>query len=156
MVVMNASIPLPFNNLNNYTIDILSCSYGASWTAITNLLGSNATPLHTNVAVSVHVSQARVLHWRLYVWIGLNMQVTLSGLCFIVIQMTCSKPLVVDTAVAALLLDTRDVVHKHQRGLCNLSMLTKDDSAISSLRLRWQGGHAAVVAADDGVTPGRD
>jgi hypothetical protein len=83
------------------------------------------------------------------------MLVTLS-LCFIVIQTMRSKPLVVDTAVAALLLDTRDVVHKHQRGLCTLSMLTKDDSAIGSLRLRWKGGHAAVAAADNDVTPSRD
>ena len=152
MALMNVSVPQSFNNINQYTVEVLSRSYGAAWTALTNLMGLESTVLETNATVSVPVSQARILHWRLYVWWILNISVTFSGLLFIAVQVYCKKPLVVDTLMAALLLDTSDVLHEDLQGLCNLSVLTKEDSAIGLLRLwRRNDGHVVIGVEDDRI-----
>jgi hypothetical protein len=150
MVLMNASIPLPVNNLNNYTIALLSRSYAAAWNALTNFVGSVSTPLNSEVDIPVPISQAHVAHWRVYVWLGLNLLVTLSGILFTTLLVRCGEMIVLDTAVAALLLDTHHVLHDNeQRGLCNFSMLVKEDRVIGSLRLKRQGGHDVLVPSKD-------
>jgi hypothetical protein len=146
MVFMNTSIPLPVNNLNNYTIALLSRSYAAAWTALTNFVGSVSTPLDSEVDIPVPISQAHVAYWRVYVWLGLNLLVTLSGILFTTLLMRCGEMIVLDTAVAALLLDSHHVLHDNEeQGLCNFSMLVKEDKVIGPLRLKKQGGHDILV-----------
>jgi hypothetical protein len=90
--------------------------------------------------VPVLVPKAVVLHQRVCVWVELNITLTLSGLLFIIVQCHCKKPLVVDTVIAVILLDTHRVQAKDHRGLCDLSKLTNKDSQIGSLRLRKKEG----------------
>ena len=54
--------------------------------------------------------------------------------------------------MAALLLDTTDVLHKRNRALCNVSTLVEDDKDIGSLHLSHRtmdGIHKCVVVVED-------
>ena len=133
----------PSSNITDYVIRVLPRSYGAAWTALTDMFASPAM-LKTDVMIPVLMSQAHVVHWRVYVWFALNILLTLSGVLFIFVQRRSQKPLVVDTAVAALLLDTSRVLVNDQRGLCDLSRLTEEDSKIGPLQLQEKHGHRFV------------
>ena len=78
------------------------------------------------------------------VWIIINILLTLSAVPFVFVQRRCQKPLVVDAAIAALLLDTSRVLANDQQGLCDLSLLTEKDLKIGPLRLQEEHGHRFV------------
>jgi hypothetical protein len=137
-----ASVPPP-TNITDYTIRVLPRAYGAAWTALTDMFAPSAM-LKTDVMIPVLMSRAQVSHWRVYVWLALNLLLTLSGLLFIFVQRRGQKPLVVDVAIAALLLDTSRVLANDQHGLCDLSQLTEEDSKIGPLRLQEEYGHRYV------------
>ena len=142
MHLTGVSVPSS-SNITNYIIHVLPRSYGAAWTALTDTFASSAM-LKTDVMVPVSMSRARVLHWRVYVWVALNLLLTFSGILFIFVQGRCQKPLVVDTSIAAVLLDTSRVLANDQQGLCDLSLLTEEDSKIGPLRLQEEHGHRFV------------
>ena len=65
---------------------------------------------------------------------------------FIFVQRRGQKTLVVNVAIAALLLDTSRVLEIDKLGLpvCDLSQLTEEDSKIGPLRLQEEHGHRFV------------
>ena len=63
---------------------------------------------------------------------------------FIFVQRRGQKTLVVNVAIAALLLDTSRVLAIDKHGLCDLSQLTEEDSKIGTLRLQEEHGHRFV------------
>ena len=132
----------PAANITQYIMDILPRSYGAAWTALSDDLTS-PTKLTTGVKIPVPVSIAHVLLWRVYLWVVLNLMLTLSGILFLCVQYVCVNTLVVDTGVALLLLDTQRVQKKDHR-LSNFSRLTDEDSQVGLLRLRNDNGHKYV------------
>jgi hypothetical protein len=136
-----SSVP-PATNIEQYIRDILPRSYGAAWTALSDYL--SGTKLTTDVMIPIPVSTARVLHWRIYLWVVLNIMLTLSGLLFLIVQYQCDNMLVVDTGIVALLMDTQRVQEQDSRGLSDLSKLTEEDSQIGLLQLRKQDGHKYV------------
>jgi len=136
------SVPSP-SNITDYTIRVLPRAYGAAWTALTDTFAPSEM-LKTDVMIPVLMSRAQVFHWRVYVWLALNILLTLSGVLFIFAQRRGEKPLVVDVAIAALLLDTSRVLANDQQGLCDLSQLTEEDAKIGPLRLQEEYGHRYV------------
>ena len=143
----------PSANITQYIMDILPRSYGAAWTALSDYLAADAT-LTTSVTIPVPVLTAHVRLWRVYLWVVLNLMLTLSGMLLLFVQHLCVNRLVVDTDIAILLLDTRRVQEKDRYGLSNLSKLTKEDSQIGLLRLQNEGGHKYVDVEELGSTSG--
>lgn len=139
------SVP-PSTNIIQYIADILPRSYGAFWNALPDYLSpsTDTTKLATDVMIPIPVLEAAVVHWRVYLWLALNLMLTLSGLLFIVVQYHCENTLVVDTGIAVLLLDTQRVLERDRRALSDLSQLTKEDSQIGFLRLRKENDHKYV------------
>src|SRR6266568_1216861 len=76
--------------------------------------------------VAVSTSKAKVSSGRVLLWLLLNLIFTVSGLLFLFLQTRCSQPVIVDASMAALPLDTSDVLHMRNRALCNFSRLVKD------------------------------
>lgn len=135
MVQQNVSLPRTFGNLDKYVTELLIRSYGAAWTFITDEM-SGESRFATAAQMAIPTSRANVLWWRVWLWLGLNLLFTLSGLVFMVIQSRCDQRLVGDPHIAAFLLDTTKVLHRKDRAFCNFSTLVKEDKNIGILRFR--------------------
>ena len=147
----NVSLPIAFNNLNVYVTELLMRSYASSWTYLTNLM-SDPARLPTYVQIAVPTSRANVLWWRVLLWLSLNLMFTISGLIFLIVQRLCNQPLIGNPSLAALLLDTTEILHKGNRGFCNFSTLVEDDKGIGYLYLPGKavdGTHKRVEIVHD-------
>ena len=151
MAAENVSVPETYNNLDGYVTGLLTRSYGGAWNFLMDsYISAQDLAVKSDVQVAVPTSRANVLWWRVLLWLLLNMMFTLSGLLFLFLQSLCRQPVVVDTSIAALLLDTSDVLHKKNRALCKFSKLVKDDEGIGYLELRQEyGGHRRVVVVEE-------
>lgn len=109
LVDMNLSLPLAWNNFENYTQELLFRSYFASWTALTSLMGDGGPSLSTSVAIAVPTSRARVALWRVYLWFGLQGLFMLSAVAFIGLQRSAEMPLVKNPTMEVFLLDASEV-----------------------------------------------
>ncbi len=144
MAIKGTTLPNPLNNLDEYVTELFIRSYGVSWESITE--ATDRTVLQTNVQIAVSTSQAKVLWWRVNLWLALNLSLTVAGLLFLYIQYLCDERLIENPFMAALLLDTTDVQHKKNRALCGFSTLVDDDKGFGYLRLqRTEEGHKRVV-----------
>lgn len=140
MVKLNYSTPLGFyDDLDDYAIELLRRSYAGVWsflTTITSYRGENvSTGLATNVRVPTFGLRARVEDTRVVIWLVLNFLVTASGALFVCLQISSGRRLISKPAMMALAIDSSEVLHKGERGLCNFSYRTKEDDAIGYLWL---------------------
>ena len=150
MAAENVSVPETYNNLDGYVTGLLTRSYGGAWNLLMDsYITAQNLAVKSDVQVAIPTSKANVLWWRVLLWLVLNVMFTLSGLLFLFLQSLSRQPVVVDTPMAALLLDTSEVLHKRNRALCNFSRLVKDDEDIGYLELRQEyGGHRHVVVVE--------
>jgi len=151
MVLGNYSTPNPYNNANNFVREMLARSYQASWNALTDKFESSSMSVATSIMVPIQLSQAHVASWRIYIWVGLNLMLTLSGFLFWVVQRRCKKPMVINVGVAALLLNPVEVLNiARSQELDDLSVLLDGDSeVVGPIKLEMsQNGHRILVARD--------
>lgn len=155
MAQQNASLTRALNNLDGYVTALLIRSYAASWTLLAEKMSNLNTTRYsvaTNIQIAVPTSRSNVLWWRVWFWLSLNLMFTLSGLLFLVLHSRCNQPLIGNPSMAALLLDTTEVLHKRNRALCNFSTLVEADKDIGSLHLRYKtmdGTHKCVEVVED-------
>ena len=154
IVQQNYSLPVAFHNLDTFVTELLIRSYAGSWDFLTRYIdptmGSTGTGT-TDAQIFTLTSQAEVLWWRVALWVLVNLMFTFSGLLFLVVQLTCNQPLIGNPFIAALFLDTSEVVHKRDRALCNISRVVKKDKEIGYLYLRRKNiddDHRCVKAVD--------
>ena len=148
MIMGNISVPSPINNINDFVPEVLSRSYQAAWTALTDKFQSPLTSTATSVVIPVQqLSQAHVVRWRVYIWMVLNFMLMLSGVCFFYVQSSCQKRMVIDAQIATLLLDSGEVLRDHaKRQLDDLSILTdKDVQEVGQLRLVEENGRRMLT-----------
>ena len=62
-------------------------------------------------------------------WYSINILLTLSGLIMLFTQSRCRFKIVRDPTLAALLLDTSDLIRQDDKGVCNATQLEPDDQA---------------------------
>jgi hypothetical protein len=147
--MINLGISIPESStgeIDSFVSELLLRSYAATWSTFSFYLGYADPPeflgLETSVEVATEGLIASVSRWRVALWLSLNALVTISGILFLVLQSRSSEPLISDPAIAAILLDSSEVLHAGERGLCNFSSLTKADDSIGKLRLRKENtGH---------------
>jgi hypothetical protein len=137
-----SEIPLPDyrGDVSRYVSELLLRSYAATWTALTRVTGvadgDAPAALSTGVEIASEGLKAVVSFPRVFVWLFLNLLVTVSGAIFVLLQLSCSQPIVANPRLAAMLLDSKEVLHIGQRGFCNFSSLTSADQEIGNLRVR--------------------
>ncbi|EUC62971.1 hypothetical protein RSOL_466400 [Rhizoctonia solani AG-3 Rhs1AP] len=99
-------------------VGTLTRSYAASWMALIEALGGSTPPHNTTYSISAPASRASVNTLRVYIWLGLQSLVTLSGALFLCVQSQSSTPIIVDTTLAAFYLDTSAVSnHNAEQGV---------------------------------------
>ncbi|KAB5589567.1 hypothetical protein CTheo_6993 [Ceratobasidium theobromae] len=106
LVLMNTSVPLPWNALDDYVIETLTRSYSGAWMAL-NLGGT----FFTTYSPAVPTSLAEVNLGRLYAWLGLQLLVLVLGVIFLIVQHSAPSPPLKDTnmKLAPFYLDAGDV-----------------------------------------------
>jgi len=147
LVQLNNSLPLPFNNLNNYTVAILTQAYGSAWTVLNDFIGSQDDSVYLNTTVQIPRagSKAFISRWRIFLWLALQLLLTISAILLMVVQCTCQRKPVVDGVVAAMMLDAHEVYKKDKNNLRDMSRLVSTDEAIGPMRLRTLNDHFILV-----------
>lgn len=138
MTLMNTTIPLREENLDVYVAALLSRSYSAAWTALTSWLGEYVPPLQATYSAAMPSSQALVDLRRVYIWLGIQLLLTVSGALFLVLKARTQNPALDNTTLAAFYLDSSDV---YQRGKYDL---LKDGGLLT---LRYEDGRLKVKVA---------
>lgn len=111
LVQMNSSIPDTMNNINDYVIGLLTRSYSGIWNGLTDIVGSPAAI--SPYTPSLPSLQARVDLTRVYVWLSMQLLVTLCGAYFLFMQTTSQYRLVGSTTLAAFELDATAAMTHH-------------------------------------------
>ena len=104
----NYAIPLNYGTRRQFAIELTSRAYQAGWAALVELdtIGTSAT----TVQIALPTLRAKVIHWRVYLWVALHLWVLALGLLFIYVQSHCNHPWVEDPTMAIFWLDTRAVL----------------------------------------------
>jgi hypothetical protein len=141
MKIANISSAPMWNNLDNYTIGMLTVAYQASWNSLANYWSAGTTTATTTLKRPVPVLVASISMWRAWTWLGINALLTVSGILLAVLQSQSQAKTVRNPVISALLLDTSRIIQHDTRGLCNAVDIDKADGR---LRLRL------VVPGNDG------
>ncbi|KAH7320360.1 hypothetical protein B0J17DRAFT_724041 [Rhizoctonia solani] len=105
LVSLNTSLPLMWNNIDDYVEAVLVRSYSGAWSALNWNMRTQTT--QSSYLPSFPGLLALVDHRRVYLWLGLQLLVTLLGTIFLVIQSSRSKyPLIGDTTLTAFYVDS--------------------------------------------------
>ncbi|KAH7320558.1 hypothetical protein B0J17DRAFT_633668 [Rhizoctonia solani] len=105
LAALNTSLPLPWNNIEAYIEAVLVRSYSGAWFALSSRMWTQSA--HSSYIPSFPGLMALVDNSRVYIWLGLQLLVTLLGAIFLVIQSSRSKySLIGDTTLTAFYVDT--------------------------------------------------
>ena len=107
----NYAIPLDYGTNRNLAIELTSRAYQAAWATLVEYFSGNTNNSAT-VQIAVPTLRAKVIHWRVYLWVALHLWVLALGLLFTYIQSHCDHPWVEDPTMAVFWLDTRAVFTK--------------------------------------------
>lgn len=91
--------------------------------------------LTTELWAPHEVLLASITGWKIYLYLGLNTLLTVSGLLLIALQYKSVMKPIVDTSLTAILLDSSQVIGMNVKGLCNVKSLSEVLGA-SKLRVR--------------------
>ena len=127
MAVSDSSQAPTWQNLDGFTRGMISVAHQASWNSLANQW--QASPLATRIGTPIPVLIARVTSWRVFVWLGLNGALPLSGLILAFLQRKCQHKVICNPTLAALTLDSRDLRDQDVTGLDNAVSLRKKDGA---------------------------
>lgn len=86
LVQENSSIPFAWDDVDDYVVATMSRSYSGAWTALTSYLGQSSAPLTSSFSISVSSLRAQVDLRRVYVWLAIQLLVTVSGVAFLFVR----------------------------------------------------------------------
>ncbi len=133
MAVMNSSASDSSGRLEDFTKSVIARGYQASWNALNDETGAPTRIATQKPRTAVRAS---VLRSRMYMWAGINLLLSLSGGLLIIVQGQCVRKPVVNTNIAAIMMDSSPLLEQDVNGLCNAVMLGKKDNRLKMLRLR--------------------
>lgn len=134
VVMLNLTQPWMQDNLEDYTIGMLTLGYHASWSSLMERLGNQTEP--TTVREAESVVRATVNRTRIYVWLGMSIMLTISASLVAVATNFSATKTVRDTTLAALVMDLTEVTHSRcASGLCNAVALSKEDNQLPRMRM---------------------
>ena len=104
-LLLNYAVPFNYGTRRNLGIELTSRAYQAAWAAMVDLTTTSANP--TTVQIALPTLSAKIIYWRVYLWIALHLWVLVLGLLFTYVQSHCDHPWVDDPTMAVFCLDTR-------------------------------------------------
>ena len=131
LLLSTYAIPSNYGTRRNFAIELASRAYQAAWAA-----SSDLAPIvfdSTTVQIALPTLRAKVIRWRVYLWVGLHLWVLALGLLFVYVHSRCDHPWVQDPTMAVFWLDTR-------------AALTKSDA-----QLVWDPWQPGTDFREDGV-----
>ena len=90
LLLSNITNPLNFGTRRNLAIELTSRAYQAAWAAISDLFSLHLD--NTTVQIALPILRAKVIHWRVYLWVVLHVWVLALGLLFTYVQSYCDHP----------------------------------------------------------------
>lgn len=109
LALMNTSIPFLSTDPDEYVAALLSRSYSASWTALMDWMGSKDPPFQASYSAAIPSSQALVDSGRVYVWLCIQLLITISGALFLWVHVDAKTSGITDTTMAPFYLDSSNV-----------------------------------------------
>ncbi|KIJ92555.1 hypothetical protein K443DRAFT_13523 [Laccaria amethystina LaAM-08-1] len=134
LILSTYAIPLNYTTRRNLAIELTSRAYQAAWAASSDFTRASINLDNTTVQIALPTLRAKVIHWRVYLWVALHLWVLALGLLFVYVQSHCDHLWVKDPTMAVFWLDTRAV-------------LTKSDSG----QLDWDPWQPGTEISEDGV-----
>ncbi|KAG9729186.1 hypothetical protein KCU59_g13434, partial [Aureobasidium melanogenum] len=125
--------------IGDYLRQSLVSSYQGAWSALSDYTSDQTSFASTKLWESHEVLQADVVAWRMYLFLSINLLVTLGGLALALIQTQCAGKTIANPVLTTMMLDCSAVLAQDQEGLCNAAALGKgqgDGSIRSRLRVR--------------------
>ncbi|KAL5639003.1 hypothetical protein ACGC1H_003392 [Rhizoctonia solani] len=108
IISQNASIPSPWNNVNDYVEAVLVRAYSGAWTILNTRMATGSS--YSNYVPALPGLQAHVDRTRACIWLGLQLLITPLGILFTFILSRSSKySLIGNTTLAAFYLDTTEI-----------------------------------------------
>ena len=105
LLLLNYAVPFNYGTHRNLGIELTSRAYQAAWAAMVDLTTTSANA--TTVQIALPTLSAKIIFWRVYLWVALHLWVLVLGLLFTYVQSHCDHPWVDDPAMAVFWLDTR-------------------------------------------------
>ena len=109
LIFSGFAVPQNYGTHRNFVIELTSRAYQAAWGAYSDGFGSQEGD--TAVQIAVPTLRAKVIPWRVFLWVGLHFSIIALGLLFVYIQSRCDHPWVEDPTLAVFWLDTSAVSH---------------------------------------------
>ncbi|KAH0444687.1 hypothetical protein CcaCcLH18_00345 [Colletotrichum camelliae] len=120
--------------------DSLVQTYQGTWSAMTEYFKTDNMPhgkLKTTGWEPVQALQAQVSSFRILLWLGMSMLLVLSGILVLVLDSYSEGKMVINPVIAAIMLDSSEVIAADDTGLCNAVDIGKDHGN-TGLRLRLE------------------
>lgn len=109
LALMNTTIPFVSTDPDEYVTALLSRAYGASWTALIDWMGARNPSFQATYSAAITSSQALVDSSRVYVWLCIQLLVTISGVLFLWVFVDAKTSVITDTTMAPFYLDSSNV-----------------------------------------------
>lgn len=133
IVMLNNSPSWIHDNLQVFVTGMLHLAYDATWSSITNYLGTDEESV--TVRLAEPVIRARVESSKLFIWLSMCSTMTLSALLLSLGLMLSSTKTIRDPTLAALSMDLSEVAHSGRTsGLCNAVALSEEDKKLPKLK----------------------
>lgn len=133
-----------FSSPQDRAIQTISRSYQAAWMSITNMFMPRTE--QTNTSISVFMSLASVVRWRLCLWVALHMCVLFGGLLFVYLHSRYHHPWVADPVSAAFMLNNGDMMDARIWGGVDPWVADEDDLPKGFLELKEDEGRGRYLA----------
>ncbi|KAK0623834.1 hypothetical protein B0T14DRAFT_565153 [Immersiella caudata] len=156
ITTMSVTSSSQLGKLPQWTQRLLQQAYFATWTEMSIYFADPPDfdsdvpePLSSGTTVPIQVVLASINRDRMWLWLGLNVLVTVSGVLLLAWQTGgCEAKVVIDPVLVAVMLDSQRLLDGDDTGLCNASRLADADEELGVLRLRriggGKGGHFAL------------
>ena len=105
--IVNANVTLPsaWNNMENYTKELLMRGYSSAWTAMSELVAVYTPYPTTRVTIPITMSQAFVDYRRVWGWFALQGMAFAGGIVFLIHICTDDKYPIADPLLRGLMID---------------------------------------------------
>ena len=103
--IFNSSQVLTWQNINDYTCDMIVTIYQISWNSLTNQWQSFSMKI-IDISIFYSALIAEINTFKIATWFELNVLLTISELLFASLQTRCQHKIVRDPATTVLLFDT--------------------------------------------------
>jgi hypothetical protein len=132
VAVMNSSMLPTWEKIDDYVKHLIRHSYMGTWSILRQTFDTEG--YNFTAGLQVPMLQATVSHSRVWVWFASQILLTVSGVLLVALQRSVTRPVVVDSAAASLMVDPSSVLNEDKSDQTIMSYVSGQDSG-EKLRL---------------------